>query len=284
MGLKKLIAKQPFKNQVAIITGGSKGIGKATSKVFVQLGGSVCIIARGLDALNEAAAEVKSLITNNQQFVEIISCDTTDLTKLKPLITEFIERHGIPDYLINDVGYAYPQYVEQLTLEDFQRNMNVNYYGQLIPTLILLPYYMKEKKGYLIYVSSIVGIAGIMGYATYAPTKFALVGLAEVLRNELKPYNIHVSVLYPVDTKTPGFDEENKLKPQECAIMSGSGGISTAEEVAETFIKGILKKKFQILVGRGGLISLLKRLFPWLIYWIIDGDYEKARKQLGKQT
>ena len=114
VSIKKLIKKQPFKNQVAIITGGSKGIGKATTKLFVQLGGSVCIIARGMDALKEAAAEMKSVITNDQQFIEIISCDTTDLTKLKPLLTEFIEKHGIPEYLINDCSLNSPHSFKRL--------------------------------------------------------------------------------------------------------------------------------------------------------------------------
>jgi len=85
-----------------------------------------------------------------------------------------------------------------------------------------------------------------------------------------------------MDTQTPGFDEENKLKPQECAMMSQAGGVFTADQTAQAFIKGLLKKKFQILVGKGGFYSVLKRLFPGLVYGSLDGDYAKARKKLGK--
>ena len=118
---EKLIEKQPFKGKIAVIPGGSKGMGRATAKEFYMLGGSVCIIARGMDALKSAEEEVKKLKTNNSQFVEIISCDTTDMDKLTPLLTDFINKHGIPDYLFNFVGYAYAQYLEKLTLEDFKK-------------------------------------------------------------------------------------------------------------------------------------------------------------------
>ena len=76
--------------------------------------------------------------------------------------------------MINVVGYAYPQYVQELTLEDYKKCMEVNYYGQLIPTLILLPYFMAARKGHIANVSSMMGYFGIMGYAAYAPTKFAI--------------------------------------------------------------------------------------------------------------
>ncbi|MHA1786282.1 MAG: SDR family NAD(P)-dependent oxidoreductase, partial [Candidatus Helarchaeota archaeon] len=213
MSIKKLIEKQPFKEKIAIITGGSKGIGKEIAKLFVRLGSSTCIIARNMEILEESAREMEKLIIHENQFVEKISCDTTDMDKLKPLLLDFVKSHGVPDYLINNVGFAYPQYIEKLTLDDFRRSMNVNYFGQLVPTLILLPDFIKARKGHVGFVSSFLGFFGIMGYATYAPTKFAIVGLAEVMRNELKPYNIGISVLFPSDTKTPGFDEENKLKP-----------------------------------------------------------------------
>ena len=282
MGIEKLIKKQPFNKKNVIITGGSKGIGKETAKLIAKLGGNICIIARNLDALNETANEIKEIIKNKDQFVELISVDLTSMEKLKPLLINYIEKHGVPDYLINNVGFAYPQYVEKLTIENFHDAMNVNYFGQLHPTMILLPYFMEAKKGYIANVSSMAGIIGIMGYAAYTPTKFAIAGLSEVLRNELKPYNINVSVLFPSDTQTPGFDKENEDKPEECAMMSETGGVATAEEVAETWVKGILKKKFHVIPGKGSLFSKIKRLFPWLVYSSIDGDYKKAREKLGK--
>jgi 3-dehydrosphinganine reductase len=280
MTSKKLIKQQPFKDKIAIVCGGSKGMGKATASEIIKLGGSVAIVARGLDALNKAAEELKSQKVEESQFIEIISCDTTDMNKLKPLFEEFIEKYRVPDYLINCVGYAYPQYIQKLTLEDFKKNMNVNYYGQLVPILILLPYFIEREKGYIANISSVSGFLGMMGYATYTPSKFAIVGLIEVLRHELKPYNIKCSILYPPDTDTPGFKEENKTKPEEVKIMSEKGGLLTPEEVAEEFIEGILKERFEILPGEAKFIWRMFRHFPKIVRNILDKDYEKARKKL----
>ena len=154
--------------------------------------------------------------------------------------------------------------------------------GQLIPTLIVLPYLMKAKKGQIAFVSSTVGFMGVMGYVSYAPSKFAIVGLAESLRNELSPYNIKISVLYPPDTDTPGFAIENQTKPPECAMISEGAKLLQPEEVAQFFVKGILKKKFAILKGDVKLYWWIKRVFPRLVYSFLDSDLKKARKKLGK--
>jgi len=279
---QKLIEKQPFKNKTAVVCGASVGIGKASAKEIVKLGGSVCIIARNLNTLKEAADDIKQLIKTNSQFVEYISCDAANIEELKPLLENFIKNRGTPDYLINIVGYAYPNYIQNYKFEDFKKNMEVNYYGQLVPTLIILPYFLKAKKGHFGFVSSVAGYHGVMGYATYTPTKFAIVGLAEVIRNELSPYNIHVSILYPPDTKTRGFEKENETKPKELHIMSERGGILEPEEVAEKFIEGILKKKTYITPGESKFIWKMKRLFPNLVNNITDKELKKARKKMGK--
>ena len=283
MSNEEMISQQPFKGKFAIIPGGSKGMGNATAKLFVQLGGSVCIIARGIEALKQTQEECNRLKAEDSQFIEIISCDTTDMDKLKPLISDVINKYKVPDYLFNFVGFAYVQYLEKLTLEDFKRNMNINYYGQLIPTLILLPYFLELKNGYITFTSSALGFMGFMGYATYAPSKYALFGLAEVLRHELLPYNIRVSILFPVDTDTPGFAEENKLKPPECAIISESGKLLTAGEVADTFIKGILEEHFEILPGEAAIQIKTMRENPDDMRGVFDMLYKRARRKTGRK-
>ena len=280
---EELIAQQPFKGKFAIIPGGSKGMGKATAKLFIQLGGSICIIARGMDALNKTQEECDKLKSEESQFVEIISCDTTDMDKLKPLVTDVINKHKVPDYLFNFVGYAYAQYLEQLTLEDFKRNMDVNYYGQLVPTLIVLPYFLEGKQGYITFTSSIMGFMAIMGYTTYCPSKYAIFGLAEVLRHELLPYNIKVSILFPVDTDTPGLAEENRIKPQECKIISDSGTLMTAEEVANEFIQSILEGSFEILPGEAAIQIKDMRENPDDMRGVLDRLYKRARRKTGRK-
>lgn len=280
MAEPKWIEQQPFAGKSVMITGGSQGMGLAVAKDVVRLGGSVCVIA--IDALDQAQDELQALCVDENQFVETMLCDTSDQDTLEPLIQTFIDRRGVPEYLFNFVGYAQAQYVEKLTLQDFKRNMDVNYLGQLVPTLICLPYFLKRGSGTIAFTSSVCGYLGIMGYATYAPSKHALVGLAEVLRNELKPTGIKISILYPPDTRTPGFHQENETKPPECALLSEKAALLEPEAVAESFIQGILNNRFQILPGMAKLYWRVFRYVPGLLRILMDREYANARKKLGK--
>jgi 3-dehydrosphinganine reductase len=282
MAKPALIKRQPFNQKIVVICGGSKGIGKETAKEIARLGGSLCLVARGEEALRETVEEVKALFVSPDQFIDWIVCDATDYDVLAPLLTDFVEQRGTPDYLINVVGYAYPEYILNLTLDDFKQNMDVNYYGQIVPTQILLPHFIEAGKGHISFVSSMLGFMGIIGYATYAPSKYALVGIAEVLRHEIKPLGIDVSILYPPDTDTPGFEIENQTKPPETAMLSETAKLFTAEDVASAYIGGLLKKKFHIVIGEGRWIWPLSRYFPRLVHLIIDSDLIKARKKMGK--
>ncbi len=276
MKIAKLIEKQQFHGKIALICGGSKGMGKEIAKLMIKMGASVVLIARNQNSLTKTVQECEALKKNQNQKIVSIACDTTDSSKLKPLLEDFILTSGVPDYLINTVGYVYPKYVQDYTLSDFQQNMRINYEGVLVPILILLPHFMKKKKGHIVSTSSIMGYCGIIGYSTYCPTKFAIVGLSEALRHELKPYNINVSVLYPPDTDTPGLEKEAETKPKECLILSENAKLLSPTQVAESLIKGIIKKKFQIFPGDSKLYWHLYRLIPRIFRKISDNDYRKA--------
>jgi 3-dehydrosphinganine reductase len=283
MAKKKLIQKQPFRGKTLLVCGASKGIGKATAKEIVRLGGNVGIVARDPEVLHQAAQEIEAEKVSPTQFVEAIACDTTDMDALKPLFENFIDRHGVPDVLVSLVGYAYPEYVENFTLDDYKQSMDANYFGKIIPALILLPYFMEAKQGQIAFVSSALGLTGLIGYATYAPTNFALVGFAETLRHELKPYNIDITVVFPGDTDTPGFEIENRTKPPETDMISdSSAGLTSPEKVAEIFVEGMLKKKFIIIWGELKFLWMIKRLSLPLIFLYLDVFLKSARKKLGK--
>lgn len=258
--------------------GGSRGIGKATAKEIVRLGGSVCLVARTPQHLAAAAEEVAGLAPLDSQYVETIEADCLDHEQLKEQLDGFISQHGVPDWLLNCVGFARPDYLGKLELVDFRESMEGNYFAQLIPSLVMIPHFIQAGGGHIAHVSSMMGYFGIVGYAAYAPAKFAIVGLSEVLQNELAPYNIRVSVLYPPDTDTPGFAQENRTKPAECAAMSQAAGCMSPEEVARAFVAGIRANRYAILPGSAGWIWRVQRFFPGLLRWITRRQYLRARR------
>lgn len=273
----------PLAGKSVILSGGSKGIGKETASILARLGADMCLIARDPEPLELAAMEIRGSTVAAEQYVDTIACDASDGERLDPLLQDFIRERGVPDYLVNVVGYAYPQYLERLTLADFRQAMDVNYFGQVVPTLSLLPHFIRAGRGHIAFVSSVLGYLGAMGYAAYAPTKHALVGLADSLRNELKPHGIRISVLFPPDTDTPGFEKENESKPPETAMMSENLKLMSAEAVADEFVRGLLRNKFFIMPGDAKLAWRMNRFFPWLVRWIADREYRQARAKLGKE-
>lgn len=269
----------PLKDKTAFISGGSRGIGRAVAIEFVTMGGSVCIIARNARDLESAARELSDARLDESQRIATISCDTTDMARLRPAMEKYMAEYGTPEYLMNFVGYAYPNSIDRLTYDDFRKNMEVNYYGQLAPILVMLPRYKAEQSGHIVTCSSVLGFLGMTGYATYAPTKYAIVGLTESLRNELKPFGVRFSILFPPDTDTPGFEKENETKPAEVMIMSEGGGLMSARDVARALVKGVMKKSFYILPGQSRLLWSVARHFPRLTHRIMDGELKKAKKK-----
>jgi short-subunit dehydrogenase len=99
---------------------------------------------------------------------------------------------------------------------------------------------------FITFTSSVAGFLGVFGFTSYSPSKFALIGFAEALNQEVAARGIRVAVLCPPDTDTPGFEEENITKPYETRALSGTAKLMSAQEVAEVFLKQLERGRFII--------------------------------------
>jgi 3-dehydrosphinganine reductase len=126
--------------------------------------------------------------------------------------------------------------------------MDTNYFGALHAIKAVVPGMMLRRSGYIVNVASGAALLPTYGYTAYSASKYALRGLSDVLRLELKAYNIHVSVVYPPDTDTPQHAEELPYRPPESEAVYG-GPLISADFVARTILSGILRHRYSIVPG-----------------------------------
>ena len=186
-----------FSEQHALITGGSSGIGKALAKLLARQGAHISIIARDRSKLEIARQEISASIINSQQKILAIAADVTQQTTLELAIKQAIAEIGSIHILVTAAGIAVPGYFQELPLATFHQTMAVNYFGSLYAIKTVVPAMIAARQGHIVLISSGAGLIGLYGYTAYSSSKFALRGLAESLRGELKPYQIKVAIVYP---------------------------------------------------------------------------------------
>ncbi len=271
-----------FDNRRVYITGGSSGIGLSTAKLLAEMGASIIIFSRNRKRLDAALKEIRDASNTDNQKFSSLQLDVSQRKDVEKTLTEAVKSFGPPDLLINCAGRAVPRYFEEIPFEQFDETMKINLYGVWNTVSVLLPY-MKEKGGHISCVSSIAGFVGVFGYTDYSASKFALIGFFEALRSELKQFNITLSVLCPPDTRTPGFERENKTKPEETKAVSGGAKIMMPDDVAAAYLRGMMKDRFIIIPGFDGKFTFLaKRLFPGLVSLIMDRIIKKTEKKKNK--
>jgi 3-dehydrosphinganine reductase len=122
------------------------------------------------------------------------------------------------------------------------------------------------------------GVLGFLGYAAYAPSKFAVIGFSEVIRNELRPNNIRVHLLLPPDTDTPQLAGENLTRPRETRAIASLSRVLPADDVARVFLRGIAAGRFRIVPGWDAQLSYhAARLFPSMTRWVLDRVVASSR-------
>lgn len=221
----------------AIVTGGSSGIGWATARVLAARGAQVSLIARDPIRLAAAAQGIRDAVPGAAAGTG--AADVTDPVALRTALDAVCATSGPCDLLVACAGSAHPGYFEQLDDSVFREQMDVDYFGTLHAVRAVVPSMMERGRGHIVLVSSTAGLIGVFGYSAYAPAKFAVRGLAETLRPELAPHGIVIACAYLPDTRTPGYDRENELKPPETVRISAAIKPRDAEPVAKAIVRGI---------------------------------------------
>jgi len=270
-----------LRDQHVLITGGSSGIGLALARQSAAAGARVSLIARDPAKLAAAQAAVAAVATGNAQVFTASADVSIERDALEALAA--VERvHGPVDILIASAGVARPGYFEEVPVAVFERTMAVNYFGTLYLLKAVVPAMRQRAQGIVVLISSGAGLFGLFGYTPYAPSKFALRGLAEALRAELQGTGVHVAIVYPPDTETPQLAEENRTKPVETKAITAGGGVWSADDVARVTLRGIARRRFAITPGLPiTALAWLHSILAPVLHWSFDRTARRARRQAG---
>lgn len=268
-----------FKGKNIIITGGSSGIGEALAIRLFKAGANIALVARDMEKLCRVSDEISSNINGSDAKVTIYSCDITDPEKVEATVQKIVEVMGPPDVLINSAGILIGEYFENQTLADFKSIMDTNFYGTLHLIKSVLPYLKKKGGGHIYNVSSVAGEMGVFGYSSYCASKFAVNGLSESLRSELKPQGIYVHLILPPETDTPMVTKVNMNRPLENKMLAATAGVLSVDKVADDIIEGMEKGQYMIAPGaKTKLFLKVGRIMPSLARRIVDSTIKKFYK------
>lgn len=225
-----------LEGKVALVTGGSRGIGKAIARAYAREGARVHICARRESALEAAASEIRA------QGGELSWCaaDVTRARDVKRMVKEVRERYGALHVLVNNASILGPREpIANYPLAAWEAVVKVNLTGLFMVTKEALKLMMPQREGSIINLSSGVGRAGRAGWGAYASSKFGVEGLTQVLADEVKDWNIRVNAVNPGATRTEmraeACPEEDPMTlPTPDAITGVFVYLASAESVGTT--------------------------------------------------
>lgn len=183
-----------LKGRVALVTGGSKGLGLAMARGLAEAGANVFLTSRHEDELRRAAAEVGHGLSVR---VEFATSDMTERRSADQLAAEVLRRFGRVDILINNAGSNQPQIIDQTQDADWDRIVELNLTSCMRLTRAVVPGMRQRRWGRIVYISSIMGLASKEGRGAYSATKAGLIGMARAQALELGPDGITVNCLAP---------------------------------------------------------------------------------------
>ncbi len=221
---------QTLTDQVAVVTGGNAGIGKAIVLKFAQEGAKVAIIGTNSEAGESTISEIKEKIpTADLKFYKI---DVSKTAAVEEGIKQILEGFGKIDILVNNAGITADQLLMKMSEEDWDKVLEINLKSCFNTCRSIVRSMMKAKKGKIINVTSIVGLIGNPGQTNYAASKSGMIGFSKSLAKELASRNIHVNCVAPGFIKTKMTDVLNDYQKEGILNTIPLGRLGNAEEIA----------------------------------------------------
>ena len=262
-----------LRDRHVIVTGGSSGIRLALVRRLLALGAKVSVVALDDGDLERLRAHPPP----GAHPLHLAPADVSVRERATAAIASALERHGAPEVLVTCAGVVHPGYVEDLSDTVLEREMAIDYFGTLWTIRAALPAMLERGRGTIVCLSSFAGLIGVFGMAAYCPPKYAVRGLCETLRTELKPRGIHVASVYPPDVDTPGLAAELPQHPPEQDAMQGKIKPISPEVVADAILDGVARRRKRIFPGRWTwVLARVANGSPWIGDWIADRAVARA--------
>ncbi|APZ47062.1 3-ketoacyl-ACP reductase [Polaribacter reichenbachii] len=227
-----------LKSKKAIITGGSKGLGKATAIAFAKEGIDVAITGRTESVLKETVAELETYGVK----ATYAAFDVGDYDDVKTNIKTIIDTLGGVDILVNNAGIAAIGSFMDMEVATWSKIIQTNVMGMYYVTKEVLPHLIEKNEGDIINVSSTAGLNGNANISAYSASKFAVIGLSESLMKEVRKLNIRVNTLTPSTI-------ESDLTIDLGMLEKGSDHVLQPEDFAELILAGLKLPRRAMLKG-----------------------------------
>ena len=255
--------KGKVRNKVVVITGGSSGIGLSTAQRVAEAGAITVIVARGEEELFKARDEMKAM--GGKVFA--YTADLSDMADCDRLVATVLKEHGHVDILVNNAGRSIRRSIELSydRFHDFERTMQLNYFGSLRLIMGFMPTMTHRRKGHIINISSIGVLANSPRFSAYVASKAALDAFSRCAQGELSGKGISFTTINMPLVKTP------MIAPTK---MYDSVPTLTPEEAADLVVKGIIEKPSRIATRLGIFSALINALAPKAYEVIMSTAFE----------
>ncbi|HOE17093.1 MAG TPA: SDR family NAD(P)-dependent oxidoreductase [Syntrophorhabdaceae bacterium] len=271
-----------LRNKVTVITGAGSGIGRLTALAFAAEGADLVIADLNEQRLAEVAKEIEAIGAR----VLTRKVDVSKREEVEAFAKFVIAERDHVDILFNNAGVSVGGTVADSSIENWQWIFNINFWGVLFCIKAFLPYMIERRCGQIVNMSSLFGIIGIPGTPAYNATKFAVAGLSETLRAELRMYNIGVSTICPSWMKTR-IASDGRMEFKANAMVNHNNVTKAYEKwawppewVAAAVVKAVRRNTSVVPVGPDAYVLWFIKRFSQNLYDIMMSM--SARVLLGK--